>query len=164
MGKGLLPGFDNERARHEIDEELQLHIDLLTQEHLQANLPFETARDAALKRFGNPEDIQKQCLEISRRRHPAVRALKLFLILIFLTGVLVRIFAPEYHVTRMGDVLMAVGLLGRLWVYLRVLAPSAFFSKPEVSSSLRLIDVSPTAIDSYDREKRTPVERVIFDK
>jgi hypothetical protein len=31
--------------------------------------------------------------------------------LVFLSGVVIRILAPEYHVTRVGDVLMAVGFL-----------------------------------------------------
>ena len=89
-----------------------------------------------------------------------MRALKLFLTLIFLVGVLVRVFSPEYHLTRVGDILMAVGFLSRLLLYVRGLNPSSFISKPDDSSPLKLVD-SKVPFTAYDQSKRTPVERVI---
>lgn len=162
--KRLLEHFDQERARREIDEELRFHIDLLTEENLQKNMSVNDARDAALSHFGDVESIKNQCARIKQRSRPLVRALKLFLIVVFLAGVLIRIFALEYHLTRVGDILMAVGVLGRLWFYVRGLTPATCFSKSEISSPLMLIDKSPTSIAAYDRKRRTPVERVIFDK
>lgn len=91
-------------------------------------------------------------------------ALKSFLILVFLVGVLVRVFGTEFHVTRVGDVLIAVGILGRLWVHVRSLTPSSFLSKPETSSPLMLNENGQASITAYDQRKRTPVERVISDK
>jgi hypothetical protein len=162
--KDLLQRFDPKHARREIDEELRLHIDLLTEERLQRNMSLGDARDAALAHFGDVELIKNQCARIKQRSNPVSRALKLFLILVFVSGVFIRVFALEYHLTRVGDVLMAVGFLGRLWLYVRGLTPSTFLSKSEVSSPLMLIDKSPTSIAAYDRKRRTPVERVIFDK
>jgi hypothetical protein len=148
----------------EIEEELSFHLELLTQEHLQLDLPLAEARVAALKRFGDVKQIKDECVEISRRRHPLILVLKSFLILVFLAGVLLRVFVNEYHVKHCADILMAVGILGRLLVYARGLRPSSFFSKPETSSPLMLIDKSQTSVAAYDPRKRTPVERVIFDK
>lgn len=162
--KDLLQRFDPKHARREIDEELRLHIDLLTEERLQRNMPLEDARDAARARFGDVELIKNQCAQIKQRNSPIVRALKLFLIVVFFAGVFIRIVAPEYHMTRVGDILMAVGVLGRLWFYVRGMTPSTFLSMSENSSPLMLIDKSPTSIAAYDRKRRTPVERVIFDK
>jgi hypothetical protein len=122
------------------------------------------ANAAALVRFGNVEQIKDQCLEISRRNHPVIRALKSFLILVFLMGVLVRVLSTEYHVLHVGDTLLAVGILGRLLVYVRGLNPSSLLSRPETSSPLMLTEKSQTSITAYDQRKRTPVERVIFDK
>ena len=96
--------------------------------------------------------------------HPVIRALKLFLVLVFLAGVFIRVFAPEYHVTRVGDVLMAVGILGRLWLYVRGLNPSSFISKSEDRSPLKLRDEVQSSFAVYDQRKRTPVERVISRK
>ena len=157
---GLIHRFDPDQTRREIDEELRFHLDLLTDEHCLPDVPFAEARNAALRRFGNVEQIKNECVEISRRRHPAVRLLKSFLLLVFLAGVLVRVFSPEYHLTRVGNVLMAVGVLSRLWLYVRGLNPSRFLSEANDSSPLKLND-SQMSFTAYDQRERTPVERVI---
>lgn len=138
MNGRLFKRFDSQRAEREIDEELRFHLDLLTEALLQPDMSLAEAKCAALKRFGNVEQIRDQCVEISRKNHPSIRALMSFLILVFLVGVLVRVFGTEFHVTRVGDVLIAVGTLGRLWVYVHGLNPSSFLSKPETSSPLML--------------------------
>ncbi|HXI23007.1 MAG TPA: permease prefix domain 1-containing protein [Pyrinomonadaceae bacterium] len=162
--KDILRRFDPQQAEREIDEELRLHIDLLTEQHLKRNLAFEDARAVALDHFGDVELIKNHCARIKQRSNPLNRALKLFLTLVFIAGAFIRISAPEYHLTRVGGILMAVGVLGRLWLYVRGLTPSTLLSKSEISSPLRLIDKSPTSITAYDQKWRTPVERVIFDK
>ena len=162
--RSLFHRLDPEQTRREIDEELRFHIDLLTDEHFRQSMSFEDAREAAFTRFGNIEQFTDECAQIKRRQHPVIRALKLFLVLVFLSGVVIRILAPEYHVTRVGDVLMAVGFLGRLWLYVRGLVPSSFINKSEVGSPLRLRDEIQSLIAVYDEKKHTPVERVIFRK
>lgn len=164
MNGRLFKRFHNEQIKGEVEEELRFHLELLTEALMQQDMPREQANAAALERFGNVEQIKDQCVEISRRNHPTIRALKSFLILVFLVGVLVRVFSTEFHVTRFGDVLIAVGILGRLWVYVRGLNPSSFLSKPETSSPLMLNENGQASIAVYDQRKRTPVERVISDK
>jgi hypothetical protein len=156
--------FDSDYTRREIDEELRFHLELMTKENLRLEMSLDQAQDAARKRFGNIEQIKAQCAEISRRSNPLLRALKAFMMLVFLVGILVRVFSFEFHLTRVGDVLIAVGVLGRLLLYVRGLNPSSCLSKPETSSPLRLIDNSQPSINVYDQKKRTPVERVIFDR
>jgi hypothetical protein len=160
----LFKRFDNAQIKGEVEEELRFHLELLTEALMQQDMSREEANAAALKRFGNVEQIKDQCLEISTRNSPLVRALKSFLILVFLVGVLVRVFSPEYHVTHVGDTLIAVGILGRLFVYARGLNPSSFLSKPETSSPLMLHEDGQASITAYDQRKHTPVERLIFDK
>jgi len=72
----------------------------------------------------------------------------------------VRVLSSEYHLTRMGGVLMAVGVLSRLLLYLRVMSSSRYVSKPDDSSLIKLND-SQMSLTAYDRRNRTPVERVI---
>jgi hypothetical protein len=155
---GLFQRFDGQQARREIEEELRFHLDQLTDENCRQDIPWGEARALAQRRFGNVEQIRDQCVE-NRRNHPSVQALKLFFGLIFLIGVLVRVFSPEYHVTRVGDILMAVGVLSRLFLYVRGLNPSSF-TNPDDSAPLKLFD-SKVSIAAYDQRKRTPVERVI---
>ena len=160
----LFKRFDSEQIKGEVEEELRFHLELLTEALLQQDMSPEEANAAALERFGNVEQIKDQCVEISTRSNPLMRALKSFLILVFLVGVLVRVFSTEFHVLHVGDILIAVGVLGRLLVYVRGLNPSSFLSKPETSSPLMLNENGQASIAAYDQRKRTPVERVISDK
>ena len=160
----LFNRFGREQIELEIDEELRFHLELLTQEHLQQDLSWAQATDAALKRFGNLERVKDQCVEISRRRSPLMRVLKSLLIPVFLFAVLVRVFSKEIHVMRTGDLLIFVAILGRLLLYVRSLNPSSFRSKAETSSPLMLKEKAQTSITAYDHRKLTPVERVISDK
>jgi hypothetical protein len=143
---------------------LLLHLELLTQAQFRPDVSREVARATALKQFGNVDQIKDQCASILWRSSPLVRALKSFLILVFLLGVLVRVFSTDFHVARVGEVLIEVGILGRLLVYLRGLNPSSSLSKPETSSPLMLNERGQASIAAYDQRKRTPVERVISDK
>lgn len=156
----LFQRFDNQQAKREIEDELRFHLDLLTDEHCRQEMPPDEARFRAGERFGNFEQIRDQCIEISIRNSPLARALKSFLILIFLTGVLVHTLGTEYHVTRMGNVLIMVGLLGRLLLYVRGMSRSGFLSETNHSSPLKLND-SQMSFTAYDQKMRTPVERVI---
>ena len=157
---GLFQRFDNQQATREIEDELRFHLDCLTDEHCRQAMPTDQARSKAEERFGNFEQIRDECVEISMRNNLQTRALKCLLILIFLAGALVHVLGTEYHVTRMGDVLMMIGLLGRLLVYVRGLRRSSSFSDATDTSPLKL-NVSPTSFTAYDQKMRTPVERVI---
>ena len=122
----------------EVNEELRFHLELLTEQHLQNGGTVEDARASALKSFGDVEQVKDECVEISQRRHPFTRALKSFLILVFLAGVFVRIFGTELHVDRVGDMLIAIAVMGRLFLYVRGLKPAVFRPKFDSSSALTL--------------------------
>ena len=76
-------------VEREVEEELRLHLDLLTEKYIACGSSRTEAQGFAARRFGNVDQIRNQCLEISMRNSPQTRALKSFLILVFLTGVLV---------------------------------------------------------------------------
>lgn len=156
----LFQRFDSQQARRDIEDELRFHLDLLTDEHCRQAMPPDEARCKAKERFGDFEEIRDQCVEISTRNSLKTRALKCLLILIFLTGVAVHSLAIEYRVTRIGDLLMMIGLLGRLLVYVRGLQRSSFLSDAVDASPLKL-KVGQVSFTAYDQKMRTPVERVI---
>ena len=153
---------DREVIERQIEEELRFHLELLTEQHLQQEMSLAQAKDAALKRFGNVELIKDQCVEISRTNRPLIRALKSFLILVFLVGVLVRVFSTELDVHHLGNILIFVAVSGRLFFYVRGLNPSRFKPKAELSSPLMLND-GLASFTTYDQNRRTPLERVISD-
>ncbi len=154
--------FDREVIERQIEEELSFHLELLTQQHLQQDMSLPEAKDAALKRFGDVEQIKDQCAQITRKSRPLIRILKSFLILVFLMGVLVRIFNTKLSATRIGDLLIAIAVLGRLFFYLR-LNPSRFTSRVETSSPLMLNEKGLKSFTAFDQNRRTPLERVISD-
>jgi hypothetical protein len=59
--------FDSDYVRREIDDELRFHLELLTEENLRQDMSLAEAQAAALKRFGDVNQIKDQCAEISRR-------------------------------------------------------------------------------------------------
>jgi hypothetical protein len=142
-----------------VDEELQFHLSLLTEEHCRQDMSWDDARAAAVERFGNVEQIRDECVNIARGNHPVIIALKWFFGIVFVTGVLVRVFSSEYHFTHVGDVLMAVGVLSRLLLYLRRMTPSSHTARADDCSLIKLND--PVSLSAYDGQKRTPVERLI---
>ncbi len=160
----LFERFGNEETTREIDEELRFHLEQLTQAYLQQDMSLEEAKGAAVRRFGNVERIKGQCLVIGRRSRPFLVALKSFLIFIFLAGVVVRIRSTDLNTRHLGDLLIAVPILSRLFLYVRGLNPSSFRSKHETSSPLMLNENAQTSIRPYDHGELTPVERVIADK
>ena len=153
--------LDSRRVHSEVEEELQFHLELLTEEHCRQNIPWVQAQADALKRFGNVEQIRDECVRIARRNQPLILALKWFFGLVFVTGVLVRIFGTDYHVTRIGDILMEVGALGRLLLYLRGKSPSRYNND---ESALLKLHVSELSLAAYDQSGRTPVERLVSSK
>lgn len=159
----LFERFGNEGTTAEIDEELRFHLEQLTQAYLQQGMSLEEAKGAAVRRFGNVERTKGQCLAISRRSRPFLVALKSFLILMFLAGVVVRLRSTDLDTRHLGELLMAVPILSRLFLYVRDLNPSAFLSKPEVSPLRLNEDVQPL-FTAYDQGMLTPVERLISDK
>ena len=156
--------FNSEEIEREIEEELRSHLELSMQAHLQQDMTVEAAKDAALRRFGNLEQIKDQCVEIARRSNPLLRALKTLLMVVFFVGVLVRLFSTDLDVMRVGDLLIAVPLLGRLLLYVRGLSPSRFLPRHETNSPLKLNNDAQTSFTVYDQRNLTPVERVISDK
>jgi hypothetical protein len=138
----LFRRLDRRETEREIEDQLCFHLELMTQALLQQEMSSEEAKEAAIKRFGNVERIKAQCVEISNRNHPFLRALKSLLILVALVGGLVRFLGADYHVIHIGEVLIMVGVLGRLLLYVRGLNPSSVLSKPEPSSPLMLNSVT----------------------
>ena len=149
--------------QNEIEEELQFHLDLLTEEHCRPDIPWEQARAAALKRFGNVEQITDECVRIARRNQPVVVGLKWLFGFVFVTGVLISVFGIETGVVRVGHVLMQVGVFGRLLLYVRGIDPSKYVKRHHDPAPLKLNDPQ-LSFAAFDQKGRTPVERVISSK
>ena len=120
--------MNNLPTRLEVEEELQLHVELLQHEYMQRGMSPEEARAATLKRFGNFDRVKNECVAICRRSHPLQRAFKILLLLLALAGLIIRITSTDYFVARIGPILITIAIAGRLLLYVRGLSPSR--SKP----------------------------------
>ena len=152
LTRRLFNPIGSEAIEREVEEELRFHLELLTEQHLQHADTLVEARAAALRRFGNVEQVKDQCVEISKRKRPFTRALKSFLILTFLAGIFVRIFATELHVERVGHMLIAIGVMGRLFLYVRGLKPAVFRQKSDTSSPLMLNSTYKAPASLFDAD------------
>src|SRR6267142_4654957 len=133
----LLHRFDRDVIERQIEEELHFHLELLTEQHLQRDMSSAEAKDAALRRFGNIKQVKDQCVKIRRNNRRLTRALKSFLILVFLVWILVRFFSTDFNVHHLGDILIFVAVSGRMFFYVRSLKPSHFTSKHDPSLLLK---------------------------
>ena len=52
----------------EVSDELALHLEMRTREHIARGMDPGAAREAALRRFGDLENVRKTCREIGRKR------------------------------------------------------------------------------------------------
>ena len=107
---------------------------------------------------------ETESVEIIDQRNSILLLIKVCLLIVFLLGVLIRIFIPIETFRHLADVLMMIAVLGRLFMYVRHLNPSRFFPKEVNCSPLSLIDRKEAVVSTYDQRTRTPLERVISDK
>ncbi len=55
--------FRRRRMEASMTEEMQAHLDVLTEANLAAGMPLDEARQAAMRRFGGTTQIQERCRE-----------------------------------------------------------------------------------------------------
>jgi hypothetical protein len=132
----LLMRPNRKKTAFEVEEELQFHIEMLERKYAQQGMSDAHAKAAALKRFGNTERIKKQCVDISRRHSLLRRILKIFSILIALTGLAIHTLSSDYKVAHIGGVLIMIAVSGRLLLYVRGLSPWVFLSGTKTSLSV----------------------------
>ena len=120
----MLP--NHKRTACEVEDELQFHIEMLERKYAQQGMSDARAKAAALTRFGNLERVKKQCVGITRRNSLLQRVLKTSSILMALTGFSIYILNSDYKVGRIGQMLIMIAVLGRLFLYVRGLIPGTF--------------------------------------
>ena len=152
--------LDGKDLELEVEAELRFHMESLREDYVDRGLALDEAQAASLKRFGNLEQVKRECVAIGKRRRSLMRVLKVFFTGFFLAGIIVRVFATELQFTHLGGVLMMVAVSGRLFLYVRGLGPLRLPSTDQ-NMPLRLNEGSTMPVAAYDDQKRTPTERLI---
>lgn len=138
----------------EVDEELTFHIDMQTRDYESQGLSRERSRTMAESRFGNVSRIKKECVRIGSGNTFLIWILDAVFMMSLVTGLLLRLFVPEMHVNRVGDVMMMIGGLGILLVYAKQCGANVFNSTSQKPLGLNTPPVG------FDEKGRTPFDRV----
>jgi predicted permease len=78
LGPGWLPErWRRKDVEYDVDDELAFHIEMRAQIYEAAGMDASTARDRALRRFGDLAEVRDRCLAITRRRERRMRRLEL---------------------------------------------------------------------------------------
>ena len=155
----LLSRFDGKAFARDVEEELQFHIEMQARDYEKQGLPPEESLARAELRFGDFAEIKVRCIRIASQNSARLRAMKILFAVTFCLGVLIRVFSPEYHLTRIGDLLMMIGVSGGLLVFAKRIGATDFRTDGK-HLRLGLRDGSESMPVSFDEKGRTPFERV----
>jgi hypothetical protein len=154
--------FDRNSLRREVEAELQFHIEMQARDYEREGLSVDESLTRAELRFGNIAQVKEQCVQIGSQNSAGTWAMKTLFTLAFLLGVLIRISSAEYHLTRVGDVLIMIAIFGGLLLMGKRIRVGDFMPAPEpIRLGLRR---GPHSVPrAFDEKGRTPFERVQAD-
>ena len=155
----LLSRFDGKAFARDVEEELQFHIAMQARDYEKQGLTPEESLARAELRFGNFAEIKVRCIRIASQNSASMRAMKILFAVAFCLGVLIRVFSPEYHLTRVGDLLIMIAVSGGLLVFAKRFGATDFRTEGK-PLRLGLRDGSESMPVSFDEKGRTPFERV----
>lgn len=125
----LLKQLDPRKIAFDVEDELRFHVEMLQQKYTRHGMSPAEANEAAKKRFGNFERVRNQCVQISKRTSVLQHVLKASSILLAFTGLLIFVMNSDYKVARIGTILIAIAILGRLLLYVRGLTSATLLPK-----------------------------------
>jgi hypothetical protein len=172
---GLL--VHGEAAGREVDDELRFHIELRTRDNIAAGMSPEDAVADAKRRFGDFDQIRAICEEIRKERQASFMKLAKGLLWITLwIGVALQMGAQLAQMRLMGQFLTIIAVLWLLLIYLRQRRPDQSriiaIEQPALSVIHAIGNTSPgdstedlpRPVIAYDKDGRTPVERLRSDE
>jgi len=155
----LLDRFERSALEREVEEELQFHINMQAGDYERQGLTPEEAFAKAALRFGDFAQIKTQCIRIGKQNGARTLAMRILFTSAFLLGVLIRILSSEFHLTRVGDLLIMIAVFGGLLLYAKRSGPSVLKTERK-PFQLGLNKASESMPVSFDDKGRTPFERV----
>jgi hypothetical protein len=164
-------------AEREVEDELRFHIEMRTRDNIEAGMRAEDAVADAMRRFGDFDQIRAVCEEIRRERVEGVmKAIKGFTWVIFGCGLTLKLAASLAGLQSVGTFLIMIAGLWRLLIHLREIRPDqrriTAAEQPTLSVIHTIGDLSvsgtaqdpPKPVPAFDKDGRTPVERLISDE
>ena len=161
----------------EIEDELRYHIELRTRDNITAGMSPEDAEADAMRRFGDFDQIRSVCEEIRKERLAGVmKVIKGSAWIMLGCGLMLKMSSNIHQLQTVGEFLILIAILWRVLIYLREMQtdrprglgyepppPSIIHTIGDLSAS-GLTEDAPRPVPTYDKDGRTPVERLISDK
>ena len=116
----LVPFLFGPATQRCIEDELLFHIDMRTQDNMDAGMAPTQARQDAEDRFGNLQSIKSDCLKIHCDNHVAMKALNCLLGMVVALGLVLRLTSSTRGIAPAGDLIAMSAILLRLLIYLRL--------------------------------------------
>ena len=165
----------SEAAGREIEDELQFHIEMRSRDNIAAGMSPEDAVADAMRRFGDFDQIRAVCEGIRKERLAGImKVIKGCAWVTLGCGLMLKMSSNIVAV--LGDFLILIALLWRLLIYLREMQPdqrrviTAEQPSPSIIHTIGDLSISgftegaPKPVPTYDKDGRTPVERLISDE
>jgi len=166
-----------EAADCEIEDELRFHIEMRTRDNIAAGMSPEDAVADAMRRFGDFDHIRAICEEIRKEWLAVVMKVVKGLTWIMVgCGLALKLAADEEAWQPVGNALILIAGLWRLLIHLREIQPSqrriraaqlTIVGRTHTIGDFSAIDLKGhtfTPVPAYDKDGRTPVERLISDE
>jgi hypothetical protein len=164
-------------AGREVSDELRYHIEMRTRDNIAAGMSPEDAEADAMRRFGDFNHIRATCEEIRRERLAGIMKLAKGLTWIMLgCGLTLKVAPTIGAMHNVGGFLIVIAVLWRALIHLREAQPDwrrvMASEEPALSvihpiggiSAGDFAEDRPRSVPAYDKDGRTPVERLISDK
>lgn len=113
---GRIKGFECE-----IEAELLVHIEMRTQQNIETGMLPETAKQDALNRFGDFDQVRDRCREVKQEAlgSQLAKVTKLFTWAMAIGGFVLPYLFPEQELQQAGNLLVAIAILLRLFLYVK---------------------------------------------
>ncbi len=167
----------SEAGACEIEDELRFHIEMRTRDNIEAGMTPEEAMADAMRRFGDFDHVRTMCREIRKERLAgAMKLIKGLIWAMFGCGLTLKLAAGIDALQNVGDFLILIAILWRLLIHLREIQPDQHRIRAAEQPTLSIIHPigdfstgSPAEnpsnpVPAYDKDGRTPVERLLSDE
>jgi hypothetical protein len=163
----------------EVETELRFHIQMRTRANIEGGMKPHDAQTAAVKSFGDFQQVKNSCCEIRRSLPVDSMSFKmgLHITVAVLSGLaaLWAVNVPHHNLTGLMRQLIAITVLAYLFVVVRRAKPQRRSDSEHMSDVLAIpgerfpanqsltsdmSDASAGKIKAFDEEGRTPVERM----
>jgi hypothetical protein len=161
----------------EIEDELRFHIEMRTRDNIAAGMAPEEAAADAMRRFGDFDHIRAVCEEIRKERLAGVmKVIKGITWVMIGCGLTLKLTSNIGTLRDVGFFLIVIAFLWRLLIHLRQAPSGQQHIKAAEQAPLSIIhtigDLSassaveqpPDPVRAYDKDGRTPVERLLSDE